>query len=78
MDGCARLKRSHLIDIQVCLKSKKRAVGEKSETDEDVLEGKFEENCLFIGIMQEEENNRRARPKLLQMEKEVMLQEVEQ
>lgn len=63
MNDSSRLKRSHLIDIQVWCKSAKNEFGEK-EIDTE-LNGNFEENCLFIGVMPEEEDLRKAKPKLL-------------
>lgn len=63
MNDCAWLKRSHLIDIQVWSKSAKNEFGEK-EIDTE-LNGNFEDNCLFIGVMPEEDDPRKAKPKLL-------------
>ena len=63
MNESARLKWSHLIDIQVWSKSAKNEFGEK-EIDTE-LNGNFEDNCLFIGVMPEEDDPRKTKPKLL-------------
>lgn len=62
MNESAWLKRSHIIDIQVCSKSYKQEFGEK-EVDTE-LNGNFEDNCLFIGVMPEEDDPRKLKPKL--------------
>lgn len=72
MNESARLKRSHLIDIQVCQKGVKKAEFGEKEVDTE-LNGNFEDNCLFIGLMPEEDDPRRQRSWLLAEKKEVVL-----
>jgi len=62
-----------LIDIQVCAKGNKRSeFGEKKEVDTE-LNGNFDENCLFIGLMQEEEDSKKQKSRLIEEKKEISL-----
>lgn len=54
-------------------KTAKSEFGEK-EVDTD-LNGNFEENCLFIGVMPEEEDPRKLKPKLFEELKTVSISE---
>lgn len=69
MNESAWLKKCFIIDIQINKKGAKAEFGEK-EVDTE-LNGNFEDNCLFIGVMPEEDDPRKMKSKLLSDKKEV-------
>ena len=60
MDFCARLKKHHLIDLIAYMKTSKKPIKPSDEeiNEAEQAEKDYLENCLFIGVMPEEDNPR--------------------
>ena len=63
MDFQARLKKKHLIDLIAYMRTSKKPI---KPSDEEINEAEqaakdYMDNCLFIGVMPEEENPRIAK-----------------
>jgi len=79
MDFSARLKKKHLIDLIAYIKTSKKPL---KPADEEINEPEqaskdYWENCLFIGVMPEEDNPKAVKNTLENFEKMDEMREIE-
>lgn len=57
MDHSARLKKKHLMDLIAYMKTSKHTIkpADEEENEKELAEKDYLESCLFLGVMQEED-----------------------
>ena len=60
MDFSARLKKRHILDLIAYMKTSKKPIkpSDEEQNESEQAQKDYEENCLFIGVMTEEDNPR--------------------